>query len=48
MIIVTGGRPSLFGLWTTHRFQPRILAILSDVPEQTIHNMMVYLKVELR
>jgi hypothetical protein len=45
MIIATAEPPSLFTLWASYRFQPRMLAILSDVPEQTIHNMMVYLPV---
>jgi hypothetical protein len=45
MIIVTAEHPSLFDLWMTHRFQPRCISLLAGVPEQTIHNMMVYLPV---
>ena len=45
MIIATADRPSLFDLWTTHRFQPRIISLLAGVEEQTIHAMMMYLPV---
>jgi hypothetical protein len=46
MIIVTAEQPSLFDLWMTHRFQPRMLSRLAKVPEQTIHNMLMYFPVE--
>jgi hypothetical protein len=46
MSIVTAKHPSLFDLWTTHRFQPRCISLLAGVPEQTIHAMMMYLPVD--
>jgi hypothetical protein len=42
---ITAEHPSLFNLWTSYRFQPRTLALLAGVPEQTIHNMMMYFPV---
>jgi hypothetical protein len=41
-MIITAEHPSLFNLWTSYRFRPRILALLAEVPEQTIHAMLMY------
>jgi hypothetical protein len=46
MIIVTPDQTSLFDLWMNYPFQTLTLAILSDVPEQIIYEMIVGLPVE--
>ena len=44
--VLMGGRPSISELCRAYSFKSDILALLADVPEQTIQDMLLYRPVE--